>query len=58
MTKEVGKSEIELDQEARIRKLEAELAYEKLRGDALSTMIDIAEDRFDIVIRKKYGTKN
>lgn len=57
MSKEVRKSNSELEQEARIKKLESELAYEKLRTEALSTMIDIAEDRFKISIRKKSGTK-
>ena len=57
MSKEVRKSKSELEQEARIKKLESELAYERLRTEALSTMIDIAEDRFKIPIRKKSGTK-
>jgi len=57
MSKEVSKSKSEHEQEAKIKKLETELAYEKLRTEALSTMIDIAEDRFKISIRKKYGTK-
>ena len=57
MSKEVSKSGIDLDQEAKIKKLESDLAYEKLRTEALSTMIDIAEDRFKISIRKKSGTK-
>ena len=57
MSKEIRKSKSELDQEARIKQLESELAYEKLRTEALSTMIDIAEDRFKIPIRKKSGTK-
>jgi len=57
MSKEVSKSKSELGQEARIKKLESELSYEKLRTEALSTMIDIAEDKFNISIRKKSGTK-
>jgi transposase-like protein len=57
MSKEIKKSRTELDQEARIKKLESELAYEKLRTEALSTMIDIAEDQFKIAIRKKSGPK-
>jgi transposase len=57
MSKEIKKSRSELDQEAKIKKLESELAYEKLRTEALSTMIDIAEDRFKITIRKKSGPK-
>lgn len=57
MSKEDRKSKLELDQEARIKKLESDLAYEKLRTEALNTMIDIAEDRFKVPIRKKSGTK-
>ena len=57
MSKEVSKSKSELEMEARITKLEAELEYEKLRTQALSTMINIAEQRFNIPIRKKSGTK-
>jgi len=57
MSSESNKSKSELDKEAMIRKLESELAYERLRTEALSTMIDIAEDKFKIAIRKKSGTK-
>lgn len=57
MSKEVSKSKSELELEARIKKLESELEYEKLRTEALSTMINIAEERFNIPIRKKSGTK-
>jgi len=57
MSKEVRKSKSELDLESRIKKLESELEYEKLRTEALSTMINIAEERFNIPIRKKSGTK-
>lgn len=57
MSKEIKKSRLELDQEAKIKKLESELAYEKLRTEALSTMIDIAEGQFKIAIRKKSGPK-
>jgi transposase-like protein len=41
----------------RIKALEKELAHAKLRGVALDTMIDVAEDQFKIEIRKKAGTK-
>ncbi len=57
MSKEVGKSKHELELESKLKKLESELAYERLRTEALSTMIDIAEDKFNISIRKKSGTK-
>lgn len=41
----------------RIKALEKELDQAKLRGTALDTMIDVAEDQFKIEIRKKAGTK-
>jgi len=43
--------------EVKIRALEKDLAYEKLRTEALNTMIDIAEQDLKISIRKKPGTK-
>jgi len=57
MSKEFSKSNAELELESKLKKLEAELSYEKLRTEALSTMIDIAEGKFNISIRKKHGTK-
>jgi transposase len=57
MSKEVSKSKSELELESKIKKLESELEYEKLRTQALSTMINIAEEQFNIPIRKKSGTK-
>ncbi len=39
----------------KIDALEKQLAWEKLRGEALDTMINIAEKQLDIVIRKKSG---
>jgi transposase len=39
------------------RKLQEELKLAKLKVTALETMIDIAEDQFNIEIRKKPGTK-
>lgn len=41
----------------RIKALEKELEQSKLRGIALDTMIDVAEDQLGIEIRKKAGTK-
>lgn len=41
----------------RIKELEMQVADEKLRSEALSLMIDIAEKQLDIKIRKKPGTK-
>ena len=57
MSNEIGKSKHELELESKLKKLESELAYERLRTEALNTMIDIAEDKFEISIRKKSGTK-
>lgn len=41
----------------RVARLERELEDAKLRADAYSTMIDIAEEKFSIQIRKKAGAK-
>ncbi|RIJ45243.1 transposase [Maribellus luteus] len=41
----------------RIKELERQVEDEKLRSEALSLMIDIAEKQLDIEIRKKPGTK-
>lgn len=43
--------------EQRIALLEKQLAWEKLRAEALDTMINIAEKQLDISIRKKPGTQ-
>ena len=48
------------DQQAlqqKIALLEKQLQWEKLRADALDTMINIAEKQLDITIRKKPGTQ-
>jgi len=45
------------DAEEKIRQLEQQLAYEKLRADALDTMINIAEKELHIAIRKKSGAQ-
>ncbi len=49
------KSTRELTQ--KIALLEKQLAWEKLRSEALDTMINIAEKQLDISIRKKSGTQ-
>jgi transposase-like protein len=41
----------------KIALLEKQLAWEKLRADALDTMINIAEKQLDIDIRKKSGSQ-
>jgi transposase-like protein len=43
--------------QARIALLEKQLQWEKLRADALDTMINIAEKQLDISIRKKSGNQ-
>jgi len=43
--------------EAENLRLKQELEIEQLRSKALNVMIDIAEDRFKIPIRKKSGAK-
>lgn len=41
----------------KIALLEKQLQWEKLRADALDTMINVAEKQLDITIRKKPGTQ-
>jgi transposase len=55
VAKEINKTPQE--QEQKLKALEKDLAYEKLRTKALNTMIDIAEKELKISIRKKSGAK-
>ena len=57
--KKIPKQQVPLssDAEEKIRQLEQQLAYEKLRADALDTMINIAEKQLNIDIRKKSGAQ-
>jgi transposase len=59
--KPVGKSTSEVTDaktlQDKISSLERQLRKEKLRADAYDTMIDIAEKKFNIPIRKKAGAK-
>jgi len=57
MSKGRKKTSQELTLETRVKELEKALEYEKLRALALDTMIEIAEDKLNISIRKKSGTK-
>ena len=41
----------------KIAMLEKQLQWEKLRADALDTMINVAEQQLNIPIRKKPGTQ-
>ncbi len=42
---------------AEAERLRMELRAQKMRAEALDTMIDVAEEMFDIPIRKKVGAK-
>ena len=42
---------------AQLKQAKKELDYEKLRAHAFDTMINLAEEKFNIPIRKKSGTK-
>jgi transposase len=57
MSKGRKKTSQELALATKVKELEKALEYEKLRTLALDTMIDIAEDKLNISIRKKSGTK-
>lgn len=43
--------------QAEIARLKKDLAHESLRTDAFNELINVAEKRFNIPIRKKAGTK-
>ena len=51
------KSSTHVELEAQIKRLEAQLDLEKLKTEALETMIDIAEEQLQIDIRKKSGSQ-
>lgn len=57
MSKETLKTDSERLLEQKVRQLEKDLDFEKLRTHALDKMIDIAERDLNISIRKKAGTK-
>ena len=42
---------------AEVIRLRKELRQEKMRSEALDTMIDVAEEMFNIPVRKKAGAK-
>ena len=42
---------------AEVTRLRKELRHEKMRAEALDTMIDIAETSLNIEVRKKSGAK-
>lgn len=43
--------------ERRIKELEADLKRERIRADLWQKMVDLAEEQFEIDIRKKFGAK-
>ena len=45
------------EKDAEIKRLRKALELEKLRSKAFSTMIDLAEETFNIPVRKTSGTK-
>jgi len=51
------KSKTQLELEAKIAALEKELSHEKLRNEAMSTLIEVAEKELKVDIRKKPGAK-
>ena len=57
MAKEAEKPAREKELEARIKQLEKDLEFEKLRVRALDIMIDIVERDYKIPVRKKPGAK-
>jgi len=57
MPKTQNRTTIEQYQESKIRKLEQLLKREKLKTEALGTLIDIAEEKLKIDIRKKSGSQ-
>ena len=57
MTKDTVKTDREKLLELKVRQLEKDLEFEKMRTQALDKMIDIAERDLNIAIRKKAGTR-
>lgn len=59
MGKEKDRNESEEIRELKrqLRQKELELKKEKMRADFYETMVDVAEEQFNIDIRKKAGTK-
>lgn len=59
MVKQKERSESEEIRELKLqlRQKELELKKEKMRADFYETMVDVAEEQFNIAIRKKAGTK-
>jgi len=56
-SKFTGSNPADSDLQKRIKELEAELQWSKMKVEALETMIDIAEEQLHIDIRKKSGSQ-
>jgi transposase len=54
---DAGTSKDTVSLEAELASLREELKYQRLRADAYDEMINVAEEQFDIKIRKKAGAK-
>jgi len=57
MEKERSKTGYEQELEKKIKQLEEQLEYQKLKARAYEKMVEIAEREFSISIRKKFGPK-
>jgi len=57
MEKERSKTGYEQELEKKIKLLEEQLEYQKLKARAYEKMVEIAEREFSISIRKKFGPK-
>lgn len=56
-TKSMSESEAIHELKRQLKQKEVELKQEKMRADFYETMVDVAEEQFNICIRKKVGTK-
>ena len=57
MSKNIKKTKLEIQQGSEIKRLKELLELEQLKTEALDTLIDIAEGKLKIDIRKKSGPK-
>jgi len=57
MKKERSKTSREQELEDKVRELEKQLEYQKLKARAYEKIVEIAERKFSISIRKKFGPK-
>lgn len=57
MTDSTENSQSVSDLKHQLKELKRQLAYAEMKAKAYDTMIDVAEEQFNIAIRKKAGTK-